>query len=74
MAKKYYTLLSRSPDDKRWCIEFGDYDRETVRSELEYCRDSNEDALYKIIRTNDDQASIDDGVADQNRLLKGAVA
>lgn len=69
MAKRrtYYTLLSRGPDDTRWAIEFGDYDRSVVRDEKDDMKDGDYcDHAFKIITTLDDQASIDAAVAELN--------
>jgi len=64
MAKKYYTLLSKQGNDP-WVIEFGDYSRSVVAQEKEDMKDSWDGHLYKfkIICTNDDQASINEAVA-----------
>jgi hypothetical protein len=76
--RKYYTLVSKSaaPSDI-WAIEFGDYDRETVKEEMRERR--YQDTLgmrvhhsqrieYKIITTNSDaQAEIDLAVAELNK-------
>ncbi len=66
-ARTYYTLVSKGPDDTRWAIEFGDYDRNTVRDERDDMKDGDYcDHRFKIITTNDDQASIDAAVAELN--------
>lgn len=66
-ARTYYTLLSRGPDDTRWAIEFGDYDRATVRDELNDLKDGDYcDHRFIIMPTPDDQASIDAAVAQLN--------
>jgi hypothetical protein len=69
----YFTLVSRNPiavlnGIAPWVIEFGDYDRETVQSELDYYRDHGyKSANLKIIRTTDSrQSSINAAVAALN--------
>jgi hypothetical protein len=61
MSKRYFTLLERQANG-RWCIAFGDYDRECVEQERDDLLDSSTDedeTEYKIICTSEDQASID---------------
>jgi hypothetical protein len=72
MSKRYFTLLSRGPDDTRWAIEFGDYDRDCVQQELEDSRDGfndDEGVVYCIISTTDDQDAIDAKVSQLNANL-----
>lgn len=69
MSKRrvYYTLLSRGPDDTRWAIEFGDYDRNAVRDERDDMKDGHYcDHAFKIITTGETQAEIDAEVARLN--------
>lgn len=61
-AKKYYSLLTFEAG--RWCIQFGDYKKSVVQDEKE---DSYSDEKCKIICTNDDQASIDQKIAELNK-------
>jgi hypothetical protein len=64
MGKCYHTLVIK--EDGFWSPQFGDYDRETVESEAdEYRRDLPSSSIL-IISTNDDQASINQGVAKLN--------
>ena len=66
MAKRraYFTLLSKGPDDDRWSIEFGDYDRNTVRDERDDMKDGHYcDHRFRIIETGDTQAELDAAVA-----------
>jgi hypothetical protein len=66
-ARKYFTLVSRGPDDTRWAIEFGDYDRACVRQERDDMKDGHYcDHVFRILETADDQASIDAEVAKLN--------
>jgi hypothetical protein len=71
MTSKYFTLLERRPGET-WCIAFGDYTYSVVSQERD---DLVENAPfdhdfewpeYKIIRTADDQASIDAEVTKLN--------
>jgi hypothetical protein len=73
MTKRpYYTLLERLPGEE-WCIHFGDYDRATVEQEK---ADSighhayQKGTKFKIIKTIDQQSSIDCAVKLENELLK----
>jgi hypothetical protein len=67
MARKYHSLLERI--DGRWSIQFGDFDREVVRQELE---DVHEGVPFvkkkdlKIITTAENQAAIAAAVAKLN--------
>ena len=68
MSHRYFTLLSRDPSDGIWAIEFGDYNRGCVVAELEdYLDHDYRRADLRIIQTGDDQASIDEAVANLNR-------
>lgn len=64
MSKPYYTLLIWDHDLAKWCPEFGDYNRSDVRQEVEDCFP---DDRWKIIKTTDDQFSIDLGVVATNK-------
>jgi hypothetical protein len=68
MSRPYFTLVSRDNINADWTIEFGDYDRETVQSELDdYCDHDYPAANLKIIRTADArQSTIDAAVAALN--------
>ena len=61
--KPYYVLVIKGPDSN-WGVEFGDYERETV----EFEQMTYEDTGYytKIIRTTEDQKSIDLAVSQLN--------
>lgn len=66
-GKVYYTLALF--DGTRWCIEFGDYDRATVKAEYDDCRDHDIKRSYlKIIATPDDEESILAAIAAMNLL------
>lgn len=56
---KYYTLLILDPETNLYCIEFGDYDRETVMDEGFDREDSDESLRWKVIRTDEEQEAID---------------
>jgi hypothetical protein len=64
--KAYYTLAVRR--DGRWEVDFGDYDRAVVESERE---DTLSHFVYskdmKIVKSADDQASINLAVAKLNK-------
>lgn len=68
MTKKpYFSLLRREGRNTPWCIEFGDYERKTVSDEMDEYRDNGETlANLRIIKTADDQASINAKVAGLN--------
>ena len=55
MSQPYYTLAVRV--NGKWGPEFGDYDRETVKDEMEDCE--NEWCDMKVIRSGDTQKEID---------------
>lgn len=62
----YYTLLSRN-DDNQWVIEFGDYSKENVQSELNDYRDQGyKKKNLKIISTGTTQNAINEAVAKLN--------
>lgn len=62
--RKYYTLCERLPGE-RWTPEFGDYCRRVVEQERKDC--SREIGTeFKIIQTDDNQASINAAVARLN--------
>lgn len=61
MAKPYFTLVALR--DGIWSAQFGDYDREVVRDEELDCYDTE---VTKIIKTDDNQASIDFYIAVMN--------
>lgn len=69
MTKRtYYTLLVRDHANDPWAIDFGDYDRECVQDERDGLVDSEEytKGNTKIIKSADDQASINAAVAALN--------
>lgn len=61
---KYYTLLLKDDAHSPWGIAFGDYDRDVVVDEYEDCYTAY--YAYKIIRTDEDQAAIEDCVSRLN--------
>ena len=70
MPKRYFTLLAREPDGK-WTPQFGDYDRETVSAEQADYIDHigttwPKGTKFKIITSNDTQASIDAAITALN--------
>jgi hypothetical protein len=54
-TRPYYTLAVRA--NGKWGPEFGDFDKETVKDEMEDCE--NEWCEMKIIKSGVDQAAID---------------
>lgn len=63
--KAYYSLLSLEAD--RWCIQFGDYDRDVVMAELRDWKEREPELAMRIVRTEGDgQAVIDATVAALN--------
>ena len=72
MAKRYFTLAEFT-NNNRWTPEFGDYDRENVRSEMEDRRDHDVKAKHlKIIVSGDTQADIDAAIARLNAKVPAA--
>ena len=56
---KYYTLLSRENKFSDWNIEFGDYDKDVVKAELEsYVDGDYKKSNLKIICTEPEQYEI----------------
>ena len=54
LNRPYFTLLSREFVADAWCIEFGDFDRETVKAELQDYRDHGaKKANLRIVATAD---------------------
>ena len=70
--KQYYTLLKFNRDVNFWDAEFGDYDHHNVIDEMEDMRDNDIDKEeYQIIKTGDDQASINEYIAIINQFING---
>jgi hypothetical protein len=64
-TKSYYSLLILQ--DGKWCIHFGDYDRQVVEDEKQDFQESYGAACkMKIISTGDSQPDIDAKVAELN--------
>jgi translation initiation factor IF-2 len=65
--RPYYSLISRE-DDNRWYIQFGDYERNVVKDELNDYVDSMryKKKDLKIIVSADDQDSINAAVSSLN--------
>lgn len=62
---KYYTLCMY--EHGKWRPEFGDYERDTVKAELDDFRDHGVKAKdLRIIVTDDTSAGVEDGVAKLN--------
>lgn len=68
MSKSYFVLLSRQRGTRRWYIEFGDYQRQTVVTEQKDYRQGYDGQHFecKIIQTSADQKSIDAAVHQLN--------
>ena len=74
-TKLYYTLLVRDGDkfDGPWVIEFGSYDRQDCKDEMDAMHHGYNDVPYKamrIISTGDKQADILARVDELNAALK----
>jgi hypothetical protein len=71
MARKYHSVLERI--EGKWTIQFGDYDKEVAKQELQDMHDSGAGACrlmkkdLRIITTAPDQASIEAAVAKLNK-------
>lgn len=65
-SKSYYSLLTAHDDDGVWHVQFGDYDRDVVKNELEDEWKGVPKVKTKIICTGDSQAEIDAAVAKLN--------
>ena len=61
-TRPYYTLAVK--EDGQWKPEFGDFDKEVVKDEMEDCADEWCD--MKIIKSGVDQAAIDAEIAKLN--------
>jgi hypothetical protein len=67
MTRRYFTLIEKA-DNGFWTIEFGAYDREDCKSELEDRADHGvRKKDLKIIATGPKQADIDAAVAKLNQ-------
>ena len=69
----YYTLLIKNPETKKWSVEFGDFDRETVEEERDITWREGEDYKLKdtkIIKTAESQDEIDKEVTRLNNKAK----
>jgi hypothetical protein len=65
--KRYYTLCLRDDGDMRWRPEFGDYDYNIVRAELQsYMEHAYLKKNAQIITSGDTQAEIDAAVRELN--------
>jgi hypothetical protein len=64
MSKRYYTLATLTDAGQphaRWCIEFGDYDRDVVEDEAELYREDGH--KVRIVSSGDSQEDIEAAVA-----------
>lgn len=70
MSKSYFTLATRE-DDGLWYAQFGDYDRDVVKQELDDYADggSYRRKDMRVVVTGDDQASVERGVRRLNYPL-----
>jgi hypothetical protein len=67
MARTYFTLCTREADGV-WSPQFGDYDKDCVRFELDdYAQHDYKRKDLRIVTSYDDQASINTAVAALNR-------
>ena len=62
---RYYSLLVRD-EDNYYYPQFGDYKRNVVEDEQ---RDSYKGQKCRIIKSEDDQASLDAAIAQANRVF-----
>ena len=73
-ARKYYSLVAMFDFGAGYGVQFGDYDRETVKFEkMELDREeAGQNPMYdsKIIVTSDDQKSINEAVAKLNQAIE----
>lgn len=66
MKTKYFSLIVAHKDDGVWSVQFGDYDREVVKDELEDEWKGVPGVRTRIITTNGTQAAIDAAVLELN--------
>ena len=65
--RQYFVLVLQDAETSRWGVEFGDYDRECVQSELEDYNDKSVAKKFlRILTTLDRQADINAAVAKLN--------
>ena len=63
MARDYYTLLTREHTfEGKWAIQFGDYEKAVVEQERKDSYGGYAVRNTKIIKTDDNQASIQEWV------------
>lgn len=64
--RKYYLMIVQYEKGDQWCVEFGDYDRETVSDQLE---NEWENFFKSKIRSvsNDRQETIDEFIKQLNK-------
>ena len=72
MKHRYHVLLQWQPEQARWCIEFGSYDRQDVTAERADYRANGVKAahLHVITVSTGTQAIVDDVVAAFNGYAK----
>lgn len=62
MARKYYSVIEKLPDDgSEWAPQFGDYDREVAEQEMRDMKDSGsfvKGTKLKVITTDGTQQAI----------------
>jgi hypothetical protein len=63
--RDYYTLLTRAKGTRQWQIHFGDYQKSVVEDERRDFKDGFSGLTYetKMIKSKDDQASINAAIA-----------
>ena len=72
MAKKYYTLISRTPGEL-YAQEFGDYVKSVVTQEMADLKNSGgtpPKTTFKVLTTGDKQVDINAAIAVENSKIE----
>lgn len=69
MSRRYFTLAVY--ENGRWGPQFGDYDRETVKYELEdYVDQGHRRKHLRIIETGNKQVDVNAGIEALNKVVR----
>jgi hypothetical protein len=67
--KVYYSVIAQYEKGGKWCIEFGDYDKQVAADEMETIRESGQCHKVKLMVSGASQSAVNAELAKIN--LKG---